>query len=124
MNGDFGEWHKRVLDAMRWSLSPYEFEERGTGSDDNFRAFYKWAGGEKKNQGFIVHLRPSYTKNKINICLGASKDLLKVPGGYPVLRPGDNSNQCQFDIFIDKPYDWPLAFLLAVQVADERSKRV
>jgi|WetSurMetagenome_2_1015567.scaffolds.fasta_scaffold225194_1 hypothetical protein len=124
MNDSFWEWYEKVLGVMRWSLEPYSFEERGTGNNDKFRAFYKVAGGDKKNKGFIVHLRPAPTLNKINIDLGSAKVNLKIPNGYPDLRHADNKNQCQFDIFFEKPNDWPLVFLLAVQVAEIRSKEL
>jgi len=78
--------------------------------------------GNSKNEGFIVRIRKD--KNKINICLGLPHDKLDIPEGYPLHkreRDSYSSNQWEFDISLDKPYDWPSALVLAVQVAEYKT---
>ena len=120
MEEDFWGWFRKFSDCVRWVLKPYGFIEDGTGEDVNFRRFYM-RKGKSKNEGFILHLQPRHTLDKINVYFGLPENQLKVPKGYSGIRPTDQKNQCQIDIYMKSPYYWPLILLLAVQVAKAKS---
>jgi hypothetical protein len=125
MDQNYWDWFEKVLATMRWVLEPYKVIDRPTGNKENFRAFYLIDAkktGKEKNEGFIIHLQPRHTLNKINVYLGLPEKKLRIPDDLLRLRPTDQKNQCQFDIYLNKPYDWVLAFLLAVQVVEYQSK--
>ena len=129
MNTELDKLYDDILGITRLTLAPYMKKgayRQTEGKRKCCDIYYidKEITKKDKNEGFIMRIRQDV--DKINICLGQSRENLNIPKGYPRRKRDSDQyapNQWEFDIYLDKPYDWPLVFLLAVQVAEFQQTR-
>lgn len=137
MAQSYSEWYEEMLLTVQNVLKPYNANCNPTAKDieKGYRRFYLLRAGDigtNKDRGFIIHLKRSTSKKmrnpgKINIRLGLPPRKLNLPTGCPTIKqPKHESekNQSDFNISFDKPNDWPVVSLLAVQVAEKRSQEL
>ena len=122
MHEEFYEWFDRFVSRMNKNLARYNPRNDGTGENERFRRYY--IRNRDGKERFIVHLRATPTKKRINVLFGLREEFLRLPEGCPELEYNDKSvpNYREFNLNMNDTHVEEITLDLAKQIAEYHTR--